>query len=96
MQQVNMAKPSNKFSQDVMLTDKYSSSVYPTAIKGTPQAKIITKARLFICVVFLIAKDAELNKLKTLTRKVVAVKGMTSNKVKLDTTMRPKPNPLSV
>jgi hypothetical protein len=38
----------------------------------------------------------ELKRLRKLTIKVVAVSGKMPNNVKLDTTIRPKPNPLKV
>lgn len=56
----------------------------------------IVKACLFTWWVFLNTKLTELNKLKKLTKNVVAVSGMMLSRVKLDTTIRPKPKPLSV
>ena len=45
---------------------------------------------------FLKTKLTELNKLKKLTKNVVAVSGIISSRVKLETTIKPKPKPLRV
>ncbi|GFD83033.1 hypothetical protein KUL156_21840 [Alteromonas sp. KUL156] len=79
-----------------MPTDKYSNSAYPMPMNGMPLRSMIVKARLFTCSVFFTTKLTELKRLKKLTINVVAVSGKIPNRVKLDTTISPKPNPLRV